>query len=232
MVIMKNIFSSFLKVLGWNTLAGSTQDLKSSGCKNTTKSTKILSSSRDTIYTKTNKMNKAFQWVKGDRIGEIVEWEGEIITEEGINFLVFQDGSRGNENLLGEFFIEISSVNEPLIDAEFMKPQDSQRILPREINPPIQRVETPLISNKIHPIATLLTDSKKTKTTINISLVAEIPPIDLMRVLADSYDDGQEQVLDYLSNTIDLDDIKKQIAKEIWLHAFKPRKNVKKNETA
>ena len=178
-------------------------------------------------------MNKIFQWVKGDRVGEIVEWEGEIISEEGINFLVFQDGSRGNEALLGEFFLEINSINEPLIDAEFMKPQESQRMIPRETNPPLQRVEAaPPTAVKVHPISTLLADSKKTKTTVNISLVAEIPPIELMRVLADSYDDGQEQVLNYLSNTIDLEDIKKQIAKEIWLHAFKTRKTVKKHETA
>jgi hypothetical protein len=177
-------------------------------------------------------MNKIFQWVKGDRVGEIVEWEGEIVSEEGVNFLVFQDGSRGNEALLGEFFLEINSINEPMIDAEFMKPQESQRMIPRETNPPLQRVEAAMpTAVKVHPISTLLADSKKTKTTVNISLVAEIPPIELMRVLADSYDDGQEQVLNYLSNTIDLEDIKKQIAKEIWLHAFKTRKTVKKHET-
>ena len=80
------------------------------------------------------------------------------------------------------------------------------------------------------PIAKLLKDSKKTKSSIGISIVVDIPPIDLMKVLSDSYDDGEKQVLDYLSASLNVEDIKRQIAHQIWVNSFKKKKTTR-NET-
>jgi hypothetical protein len=234
---MKRISQLFSKVFGKNTSDGQPLDSMNPGCENTTNSTRISSSSKDTIYTKTNQMAKLYQWIKGDRMGEIVEWEGTIIQEDGMNFLIFNDGTRGNENLMGDFYMEIPHRNEPFIDMEMAAPQGNR--LPKESNPPLTRVQNdfPTPGNfesaqqPISAISKLLNDSKKTKTTVKITIIADIPPTDLMKVLSESYDDGEKQVLDYLSANVDIGDVKNQIAKQIWEQVFTKKKQTRRNET-
>lgn len=178
-------------------------------------------------------MAKLYQWIKGDRMGDIIEWEGTIVQDDGTNFLVFKDGTRGNESLMGDFYMEIPSRSEPFIDMEMARPEVNY--LPQDANPPLARVDSyPAPGNfQAHPqqesaIGKLLNDSKKTKTTLKLTIIADIPPSDLMKVLSESYDDGEKQVLDYLSANVDITDIKSQIAKQVWEQIFvkkKPRKN-------
>ena len=181
-------------------------------------------------------MAKLYQWVKGDRIGDIVEWEGDIVNDDGLNFLIFKDGSRGNESLMGDYFLEIPSREETFIDMNMAAPVPNP--LPRESNPPLTRVPDgfPQPGNfeaapqPVSAIAKLLNDSKKTKTTLKLTIIADIPPTELMKVLSESYDDGEKQVLDYLSANVDVSDVKNQIAKQIWEQVFTKKKPVRRNE--
>jgi hypothetical protein len=187
---------------------------------------------KDAIYTKTTKMTKLYQWLKGDKVGVITEWEGDIVTDDGINYLVFKDGSRANESLLGDYFIEIPNRDEPFIDTF------ATNYLPRDNNPPLTRVADSFpnpgnfeaANQPVSAIAKLLNDSKKSKTTLKLTIIADIPPTDLMKVLSESYDDGEKQVLDYLSANVDVSDIKNQIAKQIWEQVFTKKKPVRRNE--
>lgn len=184
-------------------------------------------------------MTKTYQWLKGDRAAEFVKWSGEIVNDDGINYMIFQDGSRANEELINDFFIEVPSENEPFFVKEFAMAQPGQQPhqsfppLGAERNPPLQRVEhVPTGSAEwTTPVGKLLADSKKTKSTVNVAIVVDIPPVDLMRVLSDSYEDGEKQVLEYLAGTISTEDIRRQIAHQIWVQAFSKKKKVK-NETA
>ena len=173
--------------------------------------------------------NKTFQWIKGDRAGEFVKWNGSILNDGGMNFLVFEDGSRGNEELLGDYFMEVENEANGFVDAAMMVPQPNS--LPQENNPPLQRVK-PITPEppQLSPIAKLLTDSKKNKSTIDIEIVVDIPPADLMRILAESYDSGEKQVLEYLASNVDAEDLRNQIAKQVWLQAFKSKTKQKRNE--
>lgn len=182
-------------------------------------------------------MAKLYQWIKGDRMGEIVEWEGTITQDDGLNFLVFTDGTRGNENLMGDFFMEIPHRSEPFIDMDMAMPQSNSR-LPQEANPPLTRVPEGIPNpgafqahqQPVSAISKLLNDSKKAKTTVKITIIADIPPTDLMKVLSESYDDGEKQVLDYLSANVDISDVKNQIAKQIWEQVFTKKKQTRRNE--
>ena len=106
-----------------------------------------------------------------------------------------------------------------------------QDALPQESNPPLQRVaaaEPPLSL-----IAKLLTDSKKNKVTISMELTVEVPGTDLMKVLSESYEDGEEQILQYLADNIDTANIKKDVAMQIWQQSFnykKRQRNGKKEQ--
>lgn len=178
---------------------------------------------------------KTFQWLKGERAGDFVKWDGTITQEGELNFLVFEDGSRGNENLLNDFFIEVPSEHEPFYITEKMEKKYMQDL--QAMNGHLhnshelkQQDQFPTPGNfqsntqPDNPIAKLLKDSKKTKSSIEISIVVDIPPVDLMKVLSDSYDDGEKRVLDYLSSSLSSEDIKKQIAHQIWVNSFAKKK--------
>lgn len=168
-------------------------------------------------------MSKIYQWIKGDDAGKVVKWDGDIDEVDGVgNFLMFTDGSRANETLLGDFFMEIADENDLILMPE-------PKGLPPENNPPMQRVlAQPVttrvtIENPVSPMHRLLSESKKKKTTVNVAILADMPPVELMKILADSYDDGEKQVLEYIESTIDIKDIKAQISKQIWLSAFEQK---------
>ena len=172
---------------------------------------------------------KTFQWIKGDDAGKVVKWDGTIEEVPGVgNFLVFADKSRANESLLNDFILEIANENDLILLPE-PKP------LPAEKNLPMQRVQlesAPVaqqIEKSASPMHRLLSESKKTKTTVTISLVADMPPTDLMRVLADSYEDGEQQILEFISSTLNVEELKKQVAKQIWLTAFSSNQKRKRN---
>jgi hypothetical protein len=181
-------------------------------------------------------MSKTYQWLKGDRAAEFVKWDGEIVNDDGVNYMIFLDGSRANEELINDFFIEVPNENEPFFIKEFATPQPNYNYqsfpdLGVEVNPPLERVvnEAPEPS-WFSPVEKLLTGSKKNKTTVNAAIVIDIPPVDLMRILSNSYENGEKLVLDYLASTINTDDIRKQIAHQIWVQSSGKKKKVK-NET-
>ncbi len=186
-----------------------------------------------------------------------------INTEEGSPMLVFEDGSQGAENLLNDYLLEVNSPNEydlillpepkttPVTptqqkravqygddgtgDVIIAKPPigwtPGQDALPRESNPPLQRVA--VAEPPLSLIAKLLTDSKKNKVTISMELTVEVPGTDLMKVLSESYEDGEEQILQYLSDNIDTANIKKDVAMQIWQQSFnykKRQRNGKKEQ--
>ena len=51
-----------------------------------------------------------------------------------------------------------------------------------------------------------------------------------MRILAESYDSGEKQVLEYLASNVDAEDLRNQIAKQVWLQAFKSKTKQKRHE--
>lgn len=242
---MMNIFRNFFRTSAKNTSDGQQTDLAQNGCENTINNTET-SSNYDEIYTKTKTMTdtslKTFQWIKGEKAGSFVKWGGDIKDEDGMNFLLFEDGTRANEELLGDYIMEVPNENEPFyvtdsMEEKYEKDRQAMNNLDTTARPyPVQQenFHTPgnlqVVQQPESPIAKLLKDSKKTKSSIGINIVVDIPPVDLMKVLSDSYEDGEKQVLDYLSGSLNVEDIKRQIAHQIWVNSFKKKKTTR-NET-
>ena len=178
-------------------------------------------------------MSKTFQWIKGEDAGKVIQWDGESTDYvDGVgNFLIFVDGTRANESLLDDYFMEVASGNaEDLILLPDEK--EAPQVAPKQTIITTSRTENP--APTVSAIHTLLAESKKVKSTVEVSLVADMPPAELMRILAESYEDGEKQVLDYIATTLDIEDIRKQIAKRVWIEAFthnkKKQRNVKREQ--
>jgi len=78
--------------------------------------------------------SQVYQWLKTERAGEYVH-ESTISEEDGETWIMFTDGTRGNANLLGEYFIKVEDeddgyiIKEEIIeDLSIAKTQDGKEI--------------------------------------------------------------------------------------------------------
>jgi hypothetical protein len=184
--------------------------------------------------------NKTYQWIKGEKAGDVVKSNGDTILEGNIEFLIFVDGSRCNTSLLGDMLIEVASDNpdDLLMMTNEMTPQPKVVEMPKPAPAtkapptPVQVKPTPTTDS---PLVSLLSSSKKTKEKVMITVEMELPPADLLKVVAASFDDGEKQIFNYLVNGLSHEQneaIRKQIAETIMTTVFgKETKTTKrKNE--
>lgn len=179
---------------------------------------------------------KTYQWIKGEKAGEVVKSEGTIINDGGIDFITFTDGSRCNNALIGDYIMEVLDDNpENLFMLNDIAPEPLHMMetngLPHTPQPdrsiytqPTAAVTQPAQPTQTaSPLEALLATSKKTEKVVGVSLKINVPPFDLIKVLAASFDDGQHQVLNYLQNSITpemVEELKRQIAIELTSDIF------------
>ena len=184
--------------------------------------------------------NKTYQWIKGDNAGNVVESNGDTILQDNIEFLIFTNGTQCNTALIGDFIMEVASSHpsDLLMEPNELKPAPPP--VPKPVNstpghrnppPPPVKKET----ESANPVVSLLASSKKTKEKVLITIEMELPPADLLKVVAASFEDGEKQIFDYLVNGLSPeqnDAIRKQIAETIMSTVFvKETKTIKrKNE--
>lgn len=179
---------------------------------------------------------KTYQWIKGEKAGDVVKSDGAIVNDGGIDFITFTDGSRCNNALIGDYIMEVLDDNpENLFMLNDIAPEPLHMMetngLPHAPQPdrsiysqtpaPTQPAQT--TAPAVSPLEALLSTSKKTEKTVEVSLKINVPPFDLIKVLAASFDDGQHQVLNYLQNSITpemVENLKRQIAVELTSDIF------------
>jgi hypothetical protein len=164
-------------------------------------------------------MVKTYQWTKGEKMGNVVKSIGEKFVEDNIEYLVFSDGSMINTGLINEYLMEIPSESEAIMMHD-LAPTPMERVeKPRKQSPPAQQVHY-VQEVELSPLERLLLDSKKTKETFSVDLNIDLPSVELMKVLAASYDDGEDQVLKFLASSIMFEEIKQNLAEQIKRKAF------------
>jgi hypothetical protein len=218
----------FWKILGKSTSRGQRKDSQLNGWPNTTENTETTLKSSE-IYTKTNNMSlKTYQWIKGEKAGDVVKSDGTIVDDGGIDFITFTDGSRCNNDLIGDYIIEVLDDSpENLFMLNDIAPEPLRVVqtndLPHTQQPDSSAQVIQPTAPTVSPLEALLTNSKKTEKTVGVSLKINVPPFDLIKVLAASFDDGQDQVLSYLQNSITpemVEELKRQIAIELTSDIF------------
>lgn len=181
---------------------------------------------------------KTYQWIKGEKAGNVVKGDGGTFMDDNIEYVIFNDGSRCNSQLLGDYIIEIASDHEDdLIMLNDTAPAPMRLIVPPIDVPPVVPVTTihiiapteiPNVS--VNPLEALLSSSKKIKQKITIVIDVETPPADLIKVVASSFDDGKDQIRNYLINGWTQEQqnaVRKQVADHIMNNIFTKKKNIK-----
>lgn len=155
-----------------------------------------------------------FQWVKTDKAGQVCEFKG-VSHQNGMILVEFTDGTRVNYDLLGD---------------AVMKILDDSMLL--EINgSPVQQAPVPAKAAPIgnvsigktqeeNPIHALLKKQKDNPVPIEITVHMNLPPVALYGVLSSSFDNADEEIVDYVVSGIDVTKIKEAV-KEAIINFYK-----------
>ena len=177
-----------------------------------------------------------FQWTRGENLGDIEVWEGNTDVDEGETFYIFKSGKMANVELEGEFFMKITSPSEPIIDPIGMEgttvthtPKVQKPRPERKAVFNTDKDEPRLKKEEVNPVFSLLEKSIKAETIQSLKVTLSLPTRDLIKVVASSFEDGQDSVLDYLVSQISVEELQKQIKEQLRSTLF-GRKIKERNE--
>lgn len=192
------------------------------------------------IFKKKNKMNFAdksleeigselqnsdFQWIKGEQAGTIEKYAG-VEESNGIKFLKFLGGGRINIDLLSEFMdvFPASPVQFNVPSAPQTPPPPSQPSPARGTVNSIDYSKTVQVGVEESPIYKLLKKQKPNWVNVNISLKLNLPTKSLYNVLISSFEDADTEIANYVTEGVDIEDIKEAIAESIRTSFYESKK--------
>lgn len=154
--------------------------------------------------------NHDFQWIKGENLMNVVSFD--IVTQQDDEFYIhFKGGSRINYSIL----------------EEYMTWYPSQRVEPRPAPTPAPQSQASVSSIKFgdagsavneasqSPIYNLLARQKKKPVEIEFKIKVPLPSKDLFNVLTSSFDDAENEIVQFIIDSIDIDDIRNTLSKSI-----------------
>lgn len=154
--------------------------------------------------------NSNFQWIKGENLGT-VERFGSVTQEGQIRFLNFQGGGRINLEILREY-MDIFPASPVQFDAIPGPPPATEtgrgKVTSVNYGSPVSGIEE-------SPIYKLLRKQKPNWVNVNISLKLNLPTKSLYNVLISSFEDAESEIANYVTEGVDIEDIKEAISESI-----------------
>ena len=142
-----------------------------------------------------------YKWTKGDNDGEICEYE-DLFKDptSGIIWINFKGGSRINYLLLNDFMLQIepSAVKEGAIEQLASLPM-------RNVMLSDNKAKVTLPDN---PIVSLLHKQKPNWVEVGINLKLNLPTKNLYNVLTSSFEDAEEEIIEFVVRDLDIELIK------------------------
>jgi len=157
--------------------------------------------------------NHDFQWIKGENMMNIVHYN-KIVQQDDQFFICFSDGTRINYEILEEYMTWFPS---PIKE---VKPQ-------QQVTQPTTQSQASVSSIKFgdspnviseasqSPIYNLLARQKKKPIEIELKIKVPLPSKDLFNVLTSSFDDAETEIIQFIIDSIDIDDIRNTLSKSI-----------------
>jgi hypothetical protein len=176
-----------------------------------------------------------FQWIKGDKSGNIEGYKD--VTEDigtGLRFLEFKSGGRMNLQLLSEYMVTFPASRVDFSDLEMKRSSDPTN---QNITPPLQSTQTQqtktvkpvqtvaAVELEESPIYTLLKKQKENWVNVNITLKLNLPSKSLYSVLISSFDGAESEIIDYVTEGIDIEDIRAALGESISQHYEQNKKS-------
>jgi hypothetical protein len=139
-----------------------------------------------------------FQWIKTDRAGTISYFKSIIAMDETV-FVEFKDGSRIKYELLGDIVMRIYDDSMLLHIENVSAP----------INSPLQvQIGKPAVTNNSNPVYALLSKQKVNMVPIEISVELNLPAISLYKVLSQSFEEADNDIVEFIIADLDITKIR------------------------
>jgi len=157
--------------------------------------------------------NMQFEWIKGEEITSREDFK-DLVNVDGDTFVLFQSGKRINTSLLEEYMVYYPAQPKQLsidtipVNADFMEISKST-VTSIVYNDEVKQ------SKSESPIYKLLNKQKKNIVEVSIKLKLNLPPKELYGVLSSSFDDAEKEIIEFVLDGIDIDDIKKSLSDSI-----------------
>ena len=179
--------------------------------------------------------NSDFQWIKGEQAGMIEKYAG-IDETNGMKFLNFQGGGRVNLEILREFMdifpstpVQFEELNVPKSNSP-VPPQPSSLSKKGSVNS-VDYGKTVQVGVEESPIYKLLKKQKPNWVNVNISLKLNLPTKSLYNVLISSFEDAETEIASYVTEGVDIEDIKEAIAESIRTSFYEAKKSSSTSQT-
>jgi len=179
--------------------------------------------------------NSDFQWIKGEQAGRIEKYSG-IGETNGMKFLNFQGGGRINLEILREFMdifpstpVQFEELNVPKSNPP-VSSQPSSSSKKGSVNS-VDYGKTVQVGVEESPIYKLLKKQKPNWVNVNISLKLNLPTKSLYNVLISSFADAETEIANYVTEGVDIEDIKEAIAESIRTSFYEAKKSSSTSQT-
>lgn len=170
--------------------------------------------------------NLDFQWIKGESMGSIEKFK-EVVQDGPLRFVVFQNGGRMNVDLISEFMdtFPASQVrfdsNHPVLVPP--TPESISQVKKSAVNS-IDYGSSPSPGIDESPIYKLLKKQKPNWVNVNISLKLNLPTKSLYNVLINSFEDAESEIASYVTEGVEIEDIRNAIAESIKNSFYETKK--------
>jgi hypothetical protein len=166
-----------------------------------------------TMSERTIEQDAVYQWIKGDRTGEMVKFREITRDETGEEFVNFTDGSRIRSYLFEEYLIEseVELQNDEIFGKNLPALSEKKSHVNGVSVTPISVVP----SRKGSPIRVLLEKQKPNWVKINIELDINIPTKDLYDILSTSFEDAEQEIIEFCTEGLEMEDIKKALGETL-----------------
>jgi hypothetical protein len=162
-----------------------------------------------------------FQWIKGDKMGNVEKFL-DVSPDEatGMTFVEFKGGGRINVELLEEYLdkfpaTKVDFKDEPVITEPSLEQSIQGNNLPSTYDKQASRNTVSSVQLEESPIYKLLKKQKENWVNVNITLKLNLPPKSLYNVLISSFDNADDEIINYITEGIDIEDIRSALADSI-----------------
>ena len=156
------------------------------------------------------KQQKRYQWIKGDKFGNVVEVAE---NQKDSKWLYFSDGSRINHVLINEFLIEIENDNQILNVNVKTTPSDNKKSTPKP--------KEPIIENNVQEVTVMgkmiEKMSKKNVVNVPVEINVNIPTPAIYAMLSEGMEseDLNEEIMSVALAQIEINKLQEYIKLQI-----------------
>ena len=174
----------------------------------------IKKKGKKTMIESTIEQDSVYQWIKGDRTGEMVKFKEITQDDTGDQFVNFTDGTRIRGSLFQEYLIpsEVEIDNDEIFGRNVPVSND-RRLQVGNVSVNTVYAVTPKRSES--PIRVLLEKQKPNWVKINIELEINIPTKELYEILSNSFEEAEKEIIEFCTEELEMEDIKKALGETL-----------------